>query len=256
MNRIIIFSLSALFLFVGYRKISNKKTLQPIQLSDNQNFVLLELFTSQGCSSCPSADKLLEKTVLEAQKSGKKVFALSYHVDYWDRLGWKDPYSQAQFTKRQYDYADWLNTPNVYTPQIIANGQEEFVGSDSKKLNATIDKIQQGETKVSFDFKNIEWKKNEVNLEINLSDLPKNTELNVALVSKTTENYIPKGENEGLKLRGANVVRVLQKVSSSALQNKISLLVPKDVEKQSIQIIAFIQDKQTHKVLGIGAFGN
>lgn len=254
MNRIIILSLSALFIFVGYRQVSKKNALNFVQSPDNQGFVLLELFTSQGCSSCPSADRLVERTVLDARKSGKKIFALSYHVDYWDKLGWKDPYSQAQFTKRQYDYADWLNSDNVYTPQIVVNGQEEFVGSDDKKLSRAIDKIQDKTTEIRFDFKNIEWKNNEIDLEINLSDFPNNSELNVALISKITENYIPRGENEGLKLKGANVVRVLQKVLSSSLQFKTSLPVPKDMEKQNAQIIAFIQDKQTHKVLGIGAF--
>jgi hypothetical protein len=254
MNRIVIFSLSVLFLFIGYRQVSKKNVLNPVQPTENQGFILFELFTSQGCSSCPSADKLIEKTIQEAQKSGKKIFVLSYHVDYWDRLGWKDPYSQAQFTKRQYDYADWLNSDNVYTPQIVVNGQEEFVGSDSKKLNMAIDKIQEGITNIRIEFKNVEWKNNEVNFEINLSDLPKNGELNVAVISKTTENYILRGENEGLKLKGANVVRVLQKISSSSLQFKTSLSLPKDMEKQNAQIITFIQDKQTHKVLSIGAF--
>jgi hypothetical protein len=248
MNRIVIFSVFAMFLLLAFTHKEKQKSLQP---TDNQLFILLELFTSQGCSSCPSADKLVEKTLLDAQKSGKKVFALSYHVDYWDRLGWKDPYSQAQFTQRQYDYSKWMNSENVYTPQIVVNGQDEFVGSDSKKMNQTLSQLADGGSKINFQFENIDWKREVVNLEINISDLPKNSQLNVALVNKNTETNIPRGENEGRKLTGANVVRVLQKLQLTALKNKVNLLIPNDLEKSNARIIAFIQDKNTHQILGV-----
>jgi hypothetical protein len=248
MNRIVIFSVSAMCLLFAFTHEEKQNSFQP---TDNQPFILLELFTSQGCSSCPSADKLVEKTLLDAQKSGKKVFALSYHVDYWDRLGWKDPYSQAQFTQRQYDYSKWMNSENVYTPQIVVNGTDEFVGSDSKKMTQTISKLSDGGSKINFQFENIYWKKEVVNLEINISDLPKNSQLNVALVNKNTETSIPRGENEGRKLTGVNVVRVLQKLPSTALKNKVNLLIPNDLEKSNTRIIAFLQDKNTHQILGV-----
>jgi hypothetical protein len=251
MNRLIIFSISVMLLFFAFKNNPKEKALQPV---DNQSFILLELFTSQGCSSCPSADKLVEKTLLDAQKSGKKIFALSYHVDYWDRLGWKDPFSQAQFTQRQYEYAKWMNSANVYTPQIVINGTDEFVGSDSKKMTQAINKLSDSDSKVNFRFENIEWKNEAVNMKISLSDLPKNSQLNVALVNKNTETSIPRGENEGRKLTGVNVVRVLQNISSTTLKNDIKLLIPKNLEKSNTQIIAFLQDKNTHQIKGVGTF--
>jgi hypothetical protein len=251
MNRLIIFSISAMLLFFAFRNNAKEKALQPI---DNQSFILLELFTSQGCSSCPSADKLVEKTLLDAQKSGKKVFALSYHVDYWDRLGWKDPYSQTQFTQRQYDYAKWMNSANVYTPQIVVNGTEEFVGSDSKKMAQTLNKLSDSDSKINFQFENIEWKNESITLELNLSNFPKNSQLNVALVNKNTETSIPRGENEGRKLTGVNVVRVLQKISPTNLKNQINLIIPKNLEKANSRIIAFLQDKNTHQITGIDSY--
>jgi hypothetical protein len=249
MNRIVIFSVSTMLLFFVLKNRAKENSLQP---ADNQSFVLLELFTSQGCSSCPSADKLVEKTLLDAQKSGKKVFALSYHVDYWDRLGWKDPYSQAQFTQRQYDYSKWMNSENVYTPQIVVNGQDEFVGSDSKKMAQTLSKLSDGGAKINFQFENIEWKSESINLDISVSELPKNSQLNVALVNKITETSIPRGENEGRKLTGVNVVRILQKVSATNLKNKINLLITKDLDKSNARIIAFLQDKNAHQIKGVG----
>ncbi len=251
MNRLVIFSISAMLLFFVFKDNAKENSSQSIE---NQGFILLELFTSQGCSSCPSADKLVEKTLLDAQKLGKEVFALSYHVDYWDRLGWKDPFSQAQFTQRQYDYAQWMKSANVYTPQIVVNGTDEFVGSDSKKMAQTLSKLSDSNSKINFQFENIEWKNKSVNLDINLSDLPKNSQLNVALVNKNTETSIPRGENEGRKLTGVNVVRVLQKNLLTNIKNKISIPFPANAEKNNSRIIAFLQDKNTHQITGIGEF--
>jgi hypothetical protein len=251
MNRIVIFSLSSMLLFFTFKDNAKEKPLQPIA---NQSFILLELFTSQGCSSCPSADKLVEKTLLDAQKLGKKVFALSYHVDYWDRLGWKDPFSQAQFTQRQYEYAKWMNSANVYTPQIVVNGTDEFVGSDSKKMAQTIGKLSDSGSKIDFQFENIEWKNEVINLNVNLSDLPKNSQLNVAFVNKNTVTNIQRGENEGRKLTSINVVRVLQRIPSTTLKNQVNLLIPKNTEKANSRIIAFLQDKNTHQITGVSTF--
>jgi hypothetical protein len=250
MNRIVIFSLLMMSLFFAFKNKTTQFSIQPIE---NQSFVLLELFTSQGCSSCPSAEKLVEKTLLDTKKSGKKVFVLSYHVDYWDRLGWKDPFSQAQFTQRQYDYAKWLNSANVYTPQIVVNGTDEFVGSDAKKMAQTLGKLSSGVPTINFQFENIDWKNEVINFDINLSELPKNSQLNVALVNKNTETNIQKGENEGRKLTGVNVVNVLQKISSTMLKNKVKLLIPKNSEKTNTRVIAFLQDKTTHQIRGVGA---
>jgi hypothetical protein len=95
--------------------------------------VVVELFTSQGCSSCPPADAFLAEL---AAKPG--VIALGFHVDYWDRLGWKDPLSAAGSTERQHQYAKWLGRREVYTPQMVVDGKHEFVGSDRNEINATI----------------------------------------------------------------------------------------------------------------------
>ena len=101
-------------------------------------FVLIELFTSEGCSSCPSADKNLEKITAQAKAFGQNIYTLSYHVDYWDYLGWKDPYSTKQFSDRQRDYATQFNSNRIYTPQMVVNGKTEFVGSNQKTSQQAI----------------------------------------------------------------------------------------------------------------------
>ena len=94
--------------------------------------VVLELFTSQGCSSCPSADKLLNEVRKEYNE--ENVFALSYHVSYWNYIGWKDPFSKEEYTEKQHAYAAKFRSRSVYTPQLVVNGKEHFVGSDQYKL--------------------------------------------------------------------------------------------------------------------------
>mgnify|MGYP003582413840 CR=1 FL=1 len=98
-------------------------------------FVVLELFTSEGCSSCPPADELLAK--VQRQAGNQPVYVLSYHVDYWDHQGWRDVFSNADYSKRQYDYATKLGT-RIYTPQVVVNGKTEFVGSDEIAANLAL----------------------------------------------------------------------------------------------------------------------
>src|SRR6266545_881299 len=90
--------------------------------------VVVELFTSQGCSSCPPADRLL--TRLPGSIDGVLVLPLAFHVDYWDDLGWRDPFSSADWTARQKRYAAAIAGGHVYTPQLVVQGREDMVGSD------------------------------------------------------------------------------------------------------------------------------
>src|SRR6267142_4441733 len=104
-----------------------------------RRMVLVELFTSEGCSSCPPADAVLSQLVARQPVAGVKVLALGEHVDYWDRLGWRDPFSSAAYSARQADYASKaFHGGDIYTPQMVVNGREALVGSDYRAATAAI----------------------------------------------------------------------------------------------------------------------
>src|SRR5258706_7835451 len=113
-------------------------TMTSLAMFSQQNPVVIELFTSQGCSSCPAADKNLAEIIEDAEKNGQPVYGLSFHVDYWNYIGWKDPYSNPGYTARQHQYAQKLNSESVYTPQMIVNGEIEFVGSNKKASSEAV----------------------------------------------------------------------------------------------------------------------
>jgi hypothetical protein len=112
----------------------------PFEAMSQKPFALVELFTSEGCSSCPPADELLSSVKNNALKNGQNIITLSYHVDYWNKLGWKDPYSKHQYTVRQENYSRVIPGKEMYTPQAIVNGEYAFVGSNKTAMKENIEK--------------------------------------------------------------------------------------------------------------------
>ena len=139
--------------------------------SDNHNWqvpVLLELFTSEGCSDCPPADRLLEALDRTQSVTGAEVIVLSEHVDYWNRLGWKDPFSSPQFSARQSAYASQFHLDSVYTPQLVVDGRLQFVGSDGHEAKAAIEK-ESHEQKRAIAISNVVRAGNQVTAHIEVS---------------------------------------------------------------------------------------
>ncbi|MFN8354702.1 MAG: DUF1223 domain-containing protein [Spirosomataceae bacterium] len=240
---------SLIVLLLSLFAFSDKPVATPI----SQGFAVLELFTSQGCSSCPAADNLVAKVYQEAQQGGKQVYVLAYHVDYWNHLGWKDPYSQAQFTQRQYEYRDFFKNRSVYTPQLVVNGTEEFVGSNAAKLNTSLQRNLNGTPSITIDINQITWQQGKVSFVCLLKQLPQDAILHAALLSKSTETSVARGENEGRNLTNTNIVRVFQTRSISTLSNNFSFALPEGLNKENGKIVVFVQQKGSWRILGVGS---
>ena len=162
--------------------------------------VVIELFTSQGCSSCPAAD-----TFLSELAKRPNVVALAFHVDYWDHLGWKDPYAQAAYSKRQRRYVAALGARYVYTPQMVVDGRFQDVGSDRRR----IDLLLYQAAAARKDAPAIELRGDA--LTIGASAVPiADAAVWLAYYTSTRANDVPSGENHGRHMATTNVVRALQ----------------------------------------------
>ncbi|HVS37096.1 MAG TPA: DUF1223 domain-containing protein [Gemmataceae bacterium] len=215
---------------------------------------VVELFTSEGCSSCPPADALLAEWVQAAREHGRPVYCLAFQVDYWNRLGWTDPYSDAAFSRRQNDYAQSLRLDQVYTPQMIVNGTDEFVGSDRERSRKSIEAALKRPAKAPLKLSVEKADAGAVVLYCEASSAPKGAVVNVAVVERGLVSKVPRGENGGRTLRHENVVRVFRTVSlDESGKGSVELKPPADVVQKNASAIAYIQESVAGAVLGANA---
>lgn len=210
--------------------------------------VLVELFTSQGCSSCPPADSILSK--LEAQPvAGVQIITLSEHVTYWNYLGWNDPYSQEIFSRRQQQYASIFQTSSVYTPQMIVDGKKQLVGSDYSKAILTI-KSAASTAKSEIELMPVR-SETEISLtgtiQLKKSSITNPVAIYVALVEDNQSIVVNSGENEGRTLSNSSVARnliVLDKLKGQTFFLQHKVLIPKKLRSKPFRIVLFVQDTQ------------
>ena len=208
----------------------------------SQGFALVELFTSQGCSSCPAADKNLRDVIQEAEKEGKPVYGLSFHVDYWNYIGWKDPYSSKEFTERQQTYSQKVPLSSMYTPQIVVNGHDEFVGSNKKGVETSIDFSLHQQPTYQISISALTVSGDKVNLKYSLNKDPSGEFLNLAVVERDVKNFVPRGENSGKHLQHDNVVRAF-KTFPLKRQGELTLTIP-SINSVKTSVIIYIQNNQ------------
>ncbi|HXI13385.1 MAG TPA: DUF1223 domain-containing protein [Thermoanaerobaculia bacterium] len=224
--------------------------------------VVLELFTSQGCSSCPSADKLL--TALGSDRSLRgKVLPLAFHVDYWNRLGWSDPFSSADWSRRQNSYAQVFRSSQVYTPQLVVNGTTQGVGSDSAVIRKQIDAALRVTPAAQIRFRVTNPADRATTLHVDLDARADTTinstalDLMVALFENSVITDVRKGENSGRKLRNDFVVRKLTKVSSlapgSSNNGSTTFNLDKAWMTDNLGVAAFLQDPKTLRIYAASA---
>jgi hypothetical protein len=218
----------------------------PIRKHANSNgFAIVELFTSEGCSSCPPADKLLEK--IKQDYKDQPVYVLSFHVDYWDNLGWKDRFSDQRFTERQKMYDDALHS-QTYTPQAIVNGEKEILGSDEKSMTNNInDMLKNNATAKNFhcDF-SIE--KNKLHVSYQFDQDQSDNILNIALVQDKASDNVTAGENNGRVMEHVNIVRGFKSERLKKSGN-LTLNIPDDLKGTPLRIISYIQNRDNLHII-------
>jgi hypothetical protein len=220
--------------------------------------VLVELFTSEGCSDCPPADALLAK--LDSQSpAGVQPIVLSEHVDYWNHIGWTDPFSSRSYSERQTAYGNRFGLSSVYTPQMVVDGSTEFVGSDGNKALASISMAAQQE-KIAVRISAIQIKDgDELHARVETGSLPdssRKAEIFVAAALNHAESSVARGENAGRHLTHVAVVRELVKVGDlqpgASFSREISLKLEHGVDPANLRLIAFVQEPGPGRVLGAG----
>jgi hypothetical protein len=182
-----------------------------------KGFAVVELFTSEGCSSCPPADALVAK--VQKESADKPLYILAFHVDYWNRLGWKDVFSNHDYSSRQYQYSKWLRSSEVYTPQAIVNGRTEFVGSDEKSLRNTIKTELEKPAKTEVSLSNVKVEGDNATVQYHTEGAMNSSALLIALVEKNAITKVKSGENGGRTLAHVQIVTQLKSIALKSNTN-------------------------------------
>jgi hypothetical protein len=238
----------------------------PSQASKNAQPVIVELFTSEGCSSCPPADALLLKLESSQPVPGANIIAIEEHVDYWNHDGWTDPFSSADWTYRQTDYVARFKDKDAFTPQMIVDGQTQMGGGQLPQVGqailqaATLPKTQVTLTaEDSAPHGDQQFKVHVGNL---VGSADRDTaEVWLAITESGLESAVGAGENAGKDLRHASVLRSLHKIGvasakgESAFEASTRVKLKSEWKRKNIQVVVFIQEKKSMRILGAASVG-
>jgi hypothetical protein len=218
--------------------------------------VVVELFTSEGCSSCPPADELLGRLRRDLSAKNVQVIPLGFHVDYWDGLGWKDRFSSAKFTQRQEQYAQALRVDGPYTPEMVVDGAVEFVGNDAGRAQSTI--RQQASQLETAQVKIAPAGADQLSIQVkgptaSASSSGGNALVMLAITEDNLTTQVGSGENGGRTLHHAAVVRDLRQVgtlNNGAMETTVPLKLEKDWKRNDLRAVVFVQNGPSGKIDG------
>ena len=242
---IVIAGLTILSLVIGESELFASEIPAPVA-SGQKVPVIVELFTSEGCSSCPPADKVLAELEKNQPIANATIIALGEHVDYWNYLGWSDPYSSATYSERQQGYARALKA-NTYTPQMVVDGQVEFVGSNATKAQNII-AIATRAPKANVSIVRL----NHDRIKITATDIPASKDkldIVVAITETNLNSNVARGENAGHNLRHGTVVRHLH-IAGEAPTAEAKLNFDPQWKRSNLRLVAFLQERTNRRILG------
>jgi len=226
--------------------------------------VIVELFTSEGCSSCPPADEALARLEKTQPVPGAEIIVLSEHVDYWNYIGWADPFSSADFSARQNEYAQAFGKDGVYTPQMVVDGQAEFIGSDFGQARSAIAKaLQSPKAKITVTRAQqaAGAKSGAVSFSARVVDIPsvsagETIEVVLAVTESDLRSNVLRGENSGRKLNHTAVVRQLSVIRrateqpTEALTAEFTINLERGWRRENLRVVVFAQERTSRRVLG------
>jgi hypothetical protein len=221
--------------------------------STDGGFAVVEMFTSQGCNSCPPAEELLSEIERDARERRQNVFTLGFHVDYWDDLGWPDQFADPAYTARQEAYARAFGTRGLYTPQMVVNGSVEFVGSDRRRAAGAIMSAMASRATTPLALSVADLGTDRVTLDYRAQRPPAGAVLNVALVERGLDSEIARGENAGRTLRQDNVVRAFRSVGLDAEAGQLELTPPAGFDPDRASVVGYVQENGNRAVVGATA---
>lgn len=226
------------------------------QAAKGKTPVLVELFTSEGCSSCPPADRVLTRLEREQPNADAEIITLAFHVDYWNYLGWRDEFSSHLYSERQGGYGSHFNLDSNYTPQMVVDGQTQFVGSNfGRATDAVAEAVKNEKAPVEIfaesDAKNINFK-------IKIADAAKHDESYVwlAIAEDDISTNVRRGENSGRTLRHTSVAREMKWIGNLLPKDDsfaIEVAVPTQANwnKKNLKAIVFVQGKSSKKIFAL-----
>jgi len=222
--------------------------------------VLVELFTSEGCSDCPPADALLERLDRSQPINGTELIVLSEHVDYWNDIGWKDPFSSHEYSERQGAYANQFGLSSVYTPQMVVDGHIQLVGSDERGAIQAIENATKAE-KIPVSLSSVHFQGDNIVLHLEAGPSPVSTSerfanVLVAIADESDQSNVSRGENAGRTLKHVAVLRDLLRVGALDRSGKFSQDVTVNFNrgnKGNLRVVAIIQEPTGGRVLGVGS---
>jgi hypothetical protein len=228
---------------------------QPLASSSSNSVVIVELFTSEGCSSCPPADRLLQQVHLKETDAGQLIVGISEHVTYWNSLGWKDPYSSQVFTDRQRVYAAHLSPEGPYTPQMVVNGREQFVGGNSAALTSALhhDALR---SHPDFTIASSTLSQNGIDATFSFSgQIKKPLDVIAVVTDDADRSNVLRGENSGRLLEHVSVARSLVRVATVTEDAKKSIHLPlpdglKPISGSGHHLVLFVQEAHQGPIIG------
>jgi hypothetical protein len=219
-----------------------------------QKAVLVELFTSEGCSSCPPADALLKQVNGSQTSGGQLIVGISEHVTYWNSLGWSDPFSSPVYTERQNAYSERFHLEGVYTPQMVINGAEQIVGSDQAALLHAVEKEDAESSRMALHIVSLSVAQNTLTVNFSTSgDLPAHgADLVAVLADDSDRSSVLRGENSGRLLAHVAVARSITRVARIQAAGERTVQIPIPASFQNTQghhLILFAQTPGNGRVL-------